>query len=293
MADPNINPSATSTRHRNWIVIGLFIAGHAAFNSFFNPIGATEDRISEWLALPLMGAMLAQPVLFGAWAALAPGSAAMRIPLSLLALVAVFLASIPKHWNVFVAPEVSSSEVGEMMMLEMAFFGVALTTTFIGRKLRGWKICHLSKMLAGRTGTGQYSLKFLLVLTAICAVLLVVGRSLLAGKFWAESSFWNKVSSTVFTFGGITLLALFPMLIVPLIAMTQHPSLKTAIAILLLWAGLNLLSVKILVAYHNEPRAQVARQLLLMEGGAVTVGLASAFALRYAGYRFLKCQDES
>ena len=80
--------------------VGL-VGAHAAFNLFLNPMGAGAENVSEGLALPLMGATVAQPVLFAIWAALGGGPAAIRIPLTLAALVAVFFPSLIKQWNLF------------------------------------------------------------------------------------------------------------------------------------------------------------------------------------------------
>ena len=44
-------------------------------------------------------------------------------------------------------------------------------------------------------------------------------------------------------------------------------------------------NVEILAAQYGEPRVDVARQLALVQGGALVASLLSAIALRLAGYR--------
>src|SRR5262249_23989618 len=108
-----------------WLVLVVLIGAHAAFNLLFNPIGATEDNVSKRVGLPLMGAMLAQQVVFGTWAALGPGPAATRIPLTFAASIAVSFAGACKRCNVFTHDK--SVLAGHDLIMDVALFGVSLT----------------------------------------------------------------------------------------------------------------------------------------------------------------------
>ena len=69
VADLTAKPSIAWNQRQPWLVFVVLIVAHAAFNLFLNPIGAGAENVSEGLALPLMGATIAQPVLFAIWAA--------------------------------------------------------------------------------------------------------------------------------------------------------------------------------------------------------------------------------
>jgi hypothetical protein len=264
-----------------WLVLVVLIGAHAAFNLFFNPLGADADNVSKRVGLPLMGAMLAQQVVFGTWAALGPGPAAMRIPLTFAASIAVSFAGACKQWNVFTHDK--SVLAGHDLIMDMAIFGVSLTIMLAARWIIGWRIsASAGNVIAG--GANQFSLRYLIGLTTICAGLLVIGRVLLAGEHWFQSEFWDQVANGLI-FLGVMLLALFPLLILPLIAIAQHPSRRTLAALPFLWLGLTWLMVEILAARYGEPRADTAQMFTLIQSGTLVASLLSAVAVRYAGYR--------
>jgi hypothetical protein len=264
-----------------WLVLVVVIGAHAAFNLFFSPVGAGANNVSERVALPLMGAMLAQQVVFATWAALGPGPASMRIPLTFAASIAVSFAGACKLWNVFTHHK--SMLAGQELIMDMALFGISLTIMLAARWIIGWRISASAEKVVG-SGANQFNLRYLIGLTTICAGLLVVGRVLLAGEHWFRSEFWNQIANG-FIFLGALLLALFPLLILPLIAVAQHPSKRTLAAMPFLWLGLTWLMIEILSAQYGEPRADTARALTLIQSGTLVASLLSAVALRYAGYR--------
>ncbi len=221
MADHRANSDVIWTQRRAWIILMLLIGTLAAFNLTLNPEGTTVDKIPEHFALPLMGAAMAQPVLFAIWAALIDSPAILRIPLSLAASMVVFFAGTIKQWNVFTSE--NSPPAGQELLMELALFGISLAIVLVARWLIGWRIGRLTGTGANER-TNQFSLKYLLLLTTICAVLLLARRILLAGNFWHESAFWTKEVSEGLIFVGLILVALFPLLIIPLIAIARHPS---------------------------------------------------------------------
>jgi hypothetical protein len=274
------------------IVLLLLVAAHAILNLFLNPIGASVDDVSGRLALPLMGAGIAQPVLIAIWAALGPGAAAVRIPLSLAAAGIVFLASVPKLWNVFDNDVMASKRTGESLLMELSLFAVVLVLMLVVRRISGWRIQSHAVANDNKAGGSQFSLKYLLALTAVCAALLVLGRSVAAGSFWTESTFWREFFTGLFLFGGTILLALFPMLIIPLLAIARRPSLLAVAALPFLWAGLTWLAVEILASATGESCADLARQLGLLQAGAAVAGLVSALVLRSAGFRLVSSRAQ-
>jgi hypothetical protein len=282
MADSSSSSSISLCR-RSWILLALLVAVHAAFNLALNPVGASENKVSERLGLPLMGAIFAQPVLFAIWAAIGPGPAVIRIPWSLIAALTVFFASIPKQWNMFSADSLEFD--GPELTIEVVPFCITFAVMLIARKATGWRIGCLAEEPNSGNASNQFSIKYLLLITAIWAVLLAIGRALMAGGFWFESSFWEEALSSAFTFAGVILLALFPLLIFPLIVIARHPSIRAFVVISVLWVGLTWLAVEILAPQFGEPRADVARQLLLLQGGAAGAGLVSAIIARCARYR--------
>jgi hypothetical protein len=143
MAVSVANLSHLSQRPKSRFLLVVLIAVHAIFNLTLNPVGASEEKVSERLALPLMGATLAQPALFAIWAAVGPGPTLMRIPLSFVSAAVVFFATVPKRWNVFEVHQASSENVSQKMLMELAFFGVVLITMLIVQKVMGWRILLL------------------------------------------------------------------------------------------------------------------------------------------------------
>src|SRR4029078_6016698 len=162
---------------------------------------------------------------------------------------------------------------------------------FAARWIIGWRISRRMEGVANNSAS-QFSLKFLILLTTICAGLLVIGRGVLANERWAESAFWNQVGNGLL-FVGLMLVTLFPLLILPLIAIAQRPSKRILAATLFSWAGLTWLIVEIAAAEYSEPRTDIARQLTLIQGGALVATLLSALALRYAGYRLISISRRS
>src|SRR6478672_9754674 len=115
--------AATPTQiRRRWWIVGLLICANTAFALLFNPNGGSDEYLSEWLGMLLMGAVLAQPMLFGIWAALGTGLLVKRVPLTLAALIVVGFCGGIKQWNVFMPAGAANSLDVEMSVLNLALF---------------------------------------------------------------------------------------------------------------------------------------------------------------------------
>jgi hypothetical protein len=259
--------------------LGALVAAHVAFVVLLNPSGPTTWH-EEWLYLTATGVVTVQPMLFAAWLSLGPPPATKRIPLSIAALVVVFLASGIKQWSLFSTQTAKNSLDFDWLILDVAFFVAIIILGFIARKLFRWRIANIHTMSTGLT-VNQFSLKYLLVLTTICAVLLSLGRNL---AMQAN----HTVIAEMLTPIGLVLLAMFPALIVPVMALSKRPPIRVLLVLVVAWAALSWLGVQAIIAMYRSPQMSesvITRQVLLMQLGGTIAGGVSALVVRFCGYR--------
>lgn len=291
MADSTANSSDFS-RRRSWLLLGLVVAGHAALNVLLNPIGVPVSGTVDWLMLLLIGVVISQPVLFAGWAVMGPGSSIQRVPLTVAALATVVFAGYITAWNLLV----SNWRDAELLIMSVSTFAVAATVMMLIRKLTRWRIVHLCETSNASAPANQFSLRFLLGLTAVCAVLLGSARSL-ASQQWlglGASSAWHATLPGLLNAIGGALLVTFPAFTVPLIALSRRPTIQVLITVPLLWATLSWLAVETMVAIHpTEVRSEVAIEITFVQLGTAAAGLISAIALRFGRYRLVTLASSS
>jgi hypothetical protein len=178
------------------------------------------------------------------------------------------------------------------MLTDLSLFAIVVAVMLVIRKVSGWRIQSRWAVSNEYAESGQFSLKYLLVLTAFCAGLLVLGRSVAAGSFWGEPNFRQEFVAGLFLFGGTMLLALFPMLIIPLMAMVRRPSVRAMAVLPFLLAGLTWLAVEIIAAVQGTSRSDLLRQVALLQAGAAAAGLVSALVLRCVGFQLVRTRPE-
>jgi hypothetical protein len=137
-----------------------------------------------------------------------------------------------------------------------------------------------------KSPVNQYSLKFLLTAMTVCAVLLVAVRDLIPksiGPPDTNSLLMISISLALF------LLILMPAIYIPLALLSLQRFNRLLLVSPLLWAVLIWLTIEIVVATTNRfrmmprDRGDVTEFVILAQAGAVTMGVISAFILRFAG----------
>jgi hypothetical protein len=265
-------------RDQTWRALAGLFCAHVLLVVIFNPTGPTNAH-DEWTYLVVLGIVFVQPMLFASWLSLGPPPAAKRIPFTIAAAVAVCLATGIKHWSFFARPSSANSLDFDWMILDSAFFGIFALVGFILRKFFHWHIANKSSMSAGLV-LNQFSLKYLLALTTICALLLSIGRNLAMHRD-------TRMISDLLTPMGIILLAMFPAMIVPVLTLSKRPAWPIVLIIVAAWATLSWLAVQSIVAQgpFSPGKSEMIQQILFLQLGGTIAGGGSALVLRLSGYR--------
>jgi hypothetical protein len=264
---------------RHWLALAAIVVGHAVLSAICNPFVARSSNQPDWIEMLTVGLMFSQPFLFGTWAALGPPPAMKRVPLSAASLVLVELAS-------------AIASVGdyepELFAITFSLFGTSILLMLIVRKTARWQIGTERDAGRGATAVNQFSLKYLLILTTVCASLLGVARVLVSMSTLQRSPVWQPDLAELLVPIGLVTLAIFPAVLVPLVALFPRPTMKILITVPCLWLALAWLAVEAVVALGNETRVDVIRDIALLQLSAMTSGLLSTLVLRVAGYRLLR-----
>ena len=274
---------------RSWFLLLFVVAGHCTFNLTINPMGFSVSGPLEWLKAMFFAVMFAQPVLFAEWAVLGPGAAVQRVPLTLAAAAAVAFCGYYIGWNLFNHSARASLWSDSFYWYVWALaFPVASAVLIAIRRLSGWRIVRRTVAFANRVPGNQFSLKYLLMLTAVCAAFLGTARFLAFQRWPGISIGRSSEAIQVLIAVSVVLLALFPTFVVPLIALTPRPTVPMLISIPLTWAALSWLALETVIATNGiQDRTRIARDIALLQGGAALAGLLSALVVRIAGYRLL------
>lgn len=263
-----------NTRRHAWIAPAALVIAHALFNMVADPF---QSNNYHWAFMLYGGVFHIQPVLFAAWAAIGPAPAVKRIALALAAYAAILLGSALVH-TYFHGP---SDSLSAMVMMPALFIATFFSLLIIG-KLTHWQIDIPSSMQAAASG-GQFSLKFLMSFTAICAALLAAGR----GLTWVEENGAFDFPR-FFTMIGVTLMLLFPAFVIPLTALSARLTKRTLIVVPIVCLVFTVLAV--VATWNFEPGAdrEMIGFVLLVQLGALLGGLVSALILRLNGYRLFR-----
>ena len=284
--------SSRSISRRAWLVLSTLFASHAAFALFLNPIGASDNEVPELPALMLMGALFCQPVLFAIWAALGPGRAVLRIPLSLAASILICFAGVLTKWNVIVSRPRNAESFISDLVISIGCFAAILLIFLIVRKFTRWRIEWPAVISTTSNKSNQFGLKYLLGLTTLSCVLLVLGRLLAPEQLSADASSWRSTIAHTLSFGGLILLAMFPIFTLPLMVISRHVSIRALVVMPFAWAAFTWLAVEIGTAAQIGTRYEAVKAIVLLQCGATAIGVLSAIGIRVAGYRLFRLPSE-
>lgn len=264
--------SNDAAHHHTWFVLGVLVFAHAVFNALFNGFSGPQTY-QRYLVI---GVTLSQPVLFATWIAIGPPPATVRLPITIVAFAAIILAGAISS-VVWLSPD--------YLLVGAALFAVTTLVMFIVARLTGWRICKASHGADTGMPHDQFSLKYLLAVTAIFAALLGVGRALGSRVLWSQSEPWQNVIAVLLMLMSFISLAMIPALFVPLVVLSSRPRFRVLVAIPFLWVGVTWLAVETIVAMKGVPRWEAVWTIALGQVGAAASGMLSAFVLRVAGFR--------
>jgi hypothetical protein len=284
MAEFTTEPTPSSHR-LPWLLLGLVVAAHFGFNLLCNPIGAPVSAAAKWRGLMLVGAIIGQPALFAIWTSLGPGPTSGRLLLTTTAFMIVVFGEYYIGWNLLARTGGSNWGDAEFLVFPAAVYAVCAMGMIMVRKFAGWRITRLYDVRTSKSTARQFSMKFILGYTAVCAALLGAGQLLASSRQFGSRA--DPLASILAQIGGM-LLVILPSFIVPLMALAKRPSVAVAVVLLLLWVALSLLAVETLLNMNpNETRANLIVEVGFVQLGAAIAGLASALLLRLAGYRLV------
>jgi hypothetical protein len=274
----------SDSRWRTWHALALLVAAHAVFNIISNP---TSGHGEEFPTLLWVGIYLIQPVLFAAWIAMGPRPAIQRIPFSVAGFLLLLLASC--------VPQLLSSQnnfpprgVGlEMLFMPATLFGAALISMFLLHIVFRWRIENTRPSQAGPTATNQFSIKYLLVLTAASAVMLAIGRALVSSMDVSDYPSWRDIVGLIARI-WVIFLAMVPAIVVPIVALSSRPTFRMILGTIASSGVLALVAIETIILLDAPSRSNVTRQVVLVQLGAVLASFASALVLRFAGYRLVR-----
>jgi hypothetical protein len=155
------------------------------------------------------------------------------------------------------------------------------------RKLTGWKVVNSTQAAGSGAEIHQFSVKYLLVLTTICAIVLGFGRALASADDLniTQGRSMDWIDDLIAPVGMITL-ALFPAFVLPLILLSRHPASLVILLFPFVWLLLTWLAVETIEAMGGAPsKREVVEAVVGLQAGAALAGCASAIVLRLGGYR--------
>jgi hypothetical protein len=265
--------------------LALIVAAYAAFNILLNPMGGISD--DEFVTMLCIGAFFMQPVAFAIWTAIGPPPAMKRIPFSLAGFVLVVFAAACVGQLRLSTSSFPPNRIGlEWLIMPGTLFVAAIIVVLAVRILTRWHIGNTRGIAGPATPVNQFSIKYLLVLTAVCAVLLGIGRWLAISGESFDSS-WRAIGRIIARI-WLILLVMIPAILVPLAVISFRPTLRMFLGTVISGAVLAWVAIETIILLDNPPRTDVARQVLVIQLGGVLVGLASALVLRFAGYRLIR-----
>ena len=269
---------------RAWIALALVVIAFAAFALLLNPNGTPSAGVSEWLAMTAMGGICAQPLLLATWAALGPGGFVKRGPWTVVVQVALSLAGSVKCLNVFAGfASLVRIDVDEIVAM-FSLFGVMTAAMLVVRRITGWRIAASAGRRDGAVQPNQFSVKGLMVLTAVSAVLLAAGRIVVPGQLsphLPSSSDAMRIAAMV----GLLAVAFLPVLFLPLLVLSSRVEVSLVAVLVCAWALLTWLAASTIAVLDGPPVGGTRRTVMLLQLGIAVAGIVSALALRWGGYR--------
>jgi hypothetical protein len=247
-----------------------------------------SDEFIEELASFLFGGCFIQAMLLGFWVAVGPGAVFIRGPLAIAtAMSAVYAVAYTVWWQVhrFAAAEFFAvvASVGLVLLGVTALFGAGV---------RWWSRQTVQRSLAGAAPRRfQFSIRDMLGLTTLCAILLGLGSPFLGS------------ASDVFSTGDVlpgmaaataVILALgVPTLVVPWAILSPLPREPLLALGGIFWVIWTLVAIAVMAATVPFFDLDLVPFFFVGQLGAFAMGAFSAAVLFAVGYRLVSSAKES
>jgi len=168
-----------------WVVLGLLVVAHAAFNALLCPVGRPLPDRSYLFGVGCIGATLAQPSLLAVWAVLGHRRLSFGLPFGMLLVVLMSYAAVVRGVTEDGSPEESTTTVFMFAML----FLVMQAVMWIPRAWFGWRVVAAWRdPMPPGPGDTQFSLKELLAWITVAAMLFALGSYVLQRRAWPSES---------------------------------------------------------------------------------------------------------
>ncbi|HEY3394669.1 MAG TPA: hypothetical protein VGK58_18325 [Lacipirellulaceae bacterium] len=175
----------------------------------------------------------------------------------------------------------------EILVMPAMLFAAALIAMFLLQIVTRWRIRNSRAIEVGTLPANQFSIKYLLVLTAVCAVVLGVGRALFSSVDWSNYPSWRDIGGLIARI-WIILLVMLPAIALPIVALLPRPTPRIILVASASSVILSLVAIETIILLDNPPRGDVTLTILSVQLGAVLASVASALLLRFAGYRLAR-----
>jgi hypothetical protein len=272
------------SRWQPWHGLALLVAAHATFNLLLNPMGGGSD---EFLTMLCMGVVFMQPIVFAMWTAIGPPPAMKRIPYTLAGFIIVVFATCVVAQLRLSSSNFPSNRIGlEFLIVPGALYAAAIIVALAVRIVTRWHIGNSRGNAGPATPVNQFSIRNLLVLTAVCAVLLGIGRWLAISSESFDAS-WVEIGRIVARI-WLILFVMIPAILITLTVISFRPTLRMCLGTVFSGCVLAWVAIETIILLDNPPRREVTRQVLFIQLGAMLGGIASALMLRFAGYRLFR-----
>lgn len=256
---------------RRWLILAGIVACYSVFNYLLPP-----SHGPEWRQMLTLGVVYVQPVLFGIWAGMGPMPAIKRWPLTLASLTSVVLvASVGnREW---LAPE--------YIAILLAFFSVTAVVTWLVSWWKRLRICNMDEKR--QRHTNQFSVRFMLIVTALSGLILAAGRILARDSELPNLDRWLQIDAEAIGILASVLLLTMPAAIAPSLILGAVPTRKTYLVFIAI-SALATVTATVTLAEFTGMNLSEYWTLGLMQIGTVLTSVLTSLAVRWAGYRLVR-----
>ena len=281
MTSPN-DPAIHSARdHSSWALAGVVLA-YVAISSSAQWYFAGHEESS--LSGIMLGLLVFQPIMLGIWTALGTGSILIRIPIVIPCLMLLFVAPgyVPEAYK--------QMQLGEFVAAVLTGYGIYAISTILFllfRRYTHFRIRSANEAPTGNPPTFNFSIKYLLALVTIYAVVLGMMSQL---RFQTEPPSGRIFGPSFFIFlivigGAVASAAVLPTTAAPLSILHGSITRRAVAQAFVFWA---VVTGAIVVFTIDLEDPSVMGFILLTQFGSTIAGVLAAKLLRGSGLRLVR-----
>lgn len=275
-------------RLRAWLTLAGLVLCFSLLNAFASlAIEKAGPLTSIGIAFLLMGGLAAQPMLLGFWVAAGPASLLLRLPGTLAVLATLTLAIAFAARESEVQPEAGAHLLVNLSVAGLVTMACAAIIGAVFRKATRRRVQRHFPDAPERPF--QFSIKYLLGLTALCAVLLSLAMSFIPSiRNVAAEPYFSRTILDMTLYGLFELAVCLPAAVVPWAILSSLPMSKLLLRGGLYWSVTSIVGSTVFSVYYPTGSAAMIGYLLGLQAGAAATGFVSAVVLRSAGYRLTR-----